>query len=159
NIRREMYASKRIILTVCDKTDINVENLPEDTVISGKPSIIEEVFLNDGSSVNWKSLNEWASQSPNTKEANLLVLREISRAVYCIAKGRPSPSLQGVIFVGPGPKRYRPVVCHVDALPRNQLEADLLLVEDVGGRLQNVDKHIGALFTAIRIAIRLRWEI
>jgi hypothetical protein len=34
-----------------------------------------------------------------------------------------------------------------------------MLVEEAGGQLQNIDKPLGALLTAIRSAVRIRWEI
>ena len=34
-----------------------------------------------------------------------------------------------------------------------------MLVEEPGGQLQNIDKPLAALLTAIRMAVRIRWEI
>ena len=34
-----------------------------------------------------------------------------------------------------------------------------MLIEEVGGPLQNVDRRLGALLTAMRMALRIRWEI
>jgi hypothetical protein len=33
------------------------------------------------------------------------------------------------------------------------------MIEEVGGHLQNVDKQLGALLTALRLAVRFRWEM
>jgi hypothetical protein len=58
-----------------------------------------------------------------------------------------------------GPKRYRPVISHVKELSSGRINCEIMLNEEVGGPLQNVDKRLGALLTAIRMAVRIRWEI
>jgi TIR domain len=157
--RHEIYAAKRLFLTVTNKKSLSEQSLPADTEVSGEPSVIEEVFQKNNATVKWEILRDWPLGNPNTKDANLSFLREISRSIYCYSKGISVPPLQGVVFVGQGPKRYRPVFLRVSDFDVSQLEAEMLLVEDVGGQLQNVDRTLAALLTAIRLAIRIRWEI
>jgi hypothetical protein len=67
--------------------------------------------------------------------------------------------IQGVIFVGNGPKRCRPAISHAREQYTGAINCEVLLIEEVEGPLQNVDKKVGALLTAIRVAIRIRWEV
>ena len=41
----------------------------------------------------------------------------------------------------------------------DQIDCEIMFVEDVGGQLQNMDRPLGALLTAIKMQIRIRWEI
>src|SRR5262249_31476090 len=54
---------------------------------------------------------------------------------------------------------YRPVVSHAKESSTGRISCDILLIEEAGGPLQNVDKRLGALLTALRMALRIRWEI
>src|SRR4029077_9879752 len=79
-------------------------------------------------------------------------LKEISRATHCICNNRKVLPAQGTIFVGQGPKSAK-------ELSTGEIGFEILLIEEVGGQLQNVDKSLGVLLTCIRMAVRIRWEI
>ena len=83
-------------------------------------------------------------------------LKEISRAIWGIYQHYLPRPVQGIIFVGQGPKRYRPIINRAKALGKELINCEVLLIEDVGGPLQNVDKPLGALLTSIRIAVRIK---
>jgi hypothetical protein len=154
-----VYSAKSISVTVSCKSISSPDDLPDDTVIKGENRVIEELFgANDGRLI-WKDVRERLIGYSNTRAANLRTFKEVSRAVYCICKNNRVLPIQGVIFVGNGPKRYRPIVSRAREQYDGAINCEVLLVEDVGGPLQNVDKKIGALLTAIRVAVRIRWEV
>jgi hypothetical protein len=66
---------------------------------------------------------------------------------------------QGILFVERGPKRYRPIISRASELANDRFRCQILLTEEAGGQLQNVDNRLGALLTSIRLAVRIRWEI
>lgn len=157
--RKELYSTDKLTITVRSRNGISADDLPDDTVIAGDRALIAEVFRKNADKVSWAALRSWPAVSPKTEDANTIVLKEISRAVYCLAREVAMTPLQGVIFVGDGPRRYRPVIRRAYELQNGEIQCEVLLVEDVGGQLQNVDPRLGALLTSFRMAIRIRWEV
>ncbi len=109
--------------------------------------------------MDWKSLKERFRRYPNSAEVNLNTLKEISRAIYSVCNHDIVHPAQGILFVEQGPKRYRPILSRAREITKDQIDCKIMLVEEVGGQLQNIDKPLGALLTAIRMAVRIRWEI
>lgn len=154
-----IYSADFITLSV-NYTQLNSpDDLPDDTTIEGDDRLIGEVFGRRTDKLNWKSAKEMFRQVAKTSEANLSALKEISRAIYRVYNGGKVVSVQGTIFVDEGPKRYRPVISNAKQSAAGYLRCEVLLVEDAGGPLQNVDKNLGVLLTCIRMAVRIRWEI
>jgi len=120
---------------------------------------MEELFGTNTGIIDWKSAKERFNRFPNSSEANFNALKEISRALYSVCNNNRVLPVQGTIFVEQGPKRYRPVICHAKELSTDRIRCEILLIEEVGGPLQNVDKRLAALLTSIRMAVRIRWEI
>jgi hypothetical protein len=136
------------------------EDLPDDTIIRGNPRLMEEVFGSLGGSIDWAAAKRKFRQFPATANTNLRTLKELSRGAYEICNNsRVAPTIQGVIFVGQGPKRYRPAISRSKLLSDGTLSCDILMVEEVGGPLQFVDKNVEVLLTALRMAVRIRWEV
>ena len=133
------------------------DDLPEGTTIGGDQRLMEELF--GKSNIDWKSAKKRFQQFPNSVHVNLNTLKELSRAIYAIYKHNILHSVQGIIFVEQGPKRYRPVIVRVKELTKGRIGCEIMFIEDAGGQLQNVDKVLGALLTSIRSAVRIRWEI
>ena len=159
NQKKEFYSESCISLTL-NRSAVNSPNeLPDDAILSGERRLIEEVFGPGLERVDLKKAKAKVALNPKTAEANLNTFRELARFVDGVLNNKATSPLQGVIFVNDGPKRYRPVVYAAAELPGNQVRFDILLVEDAGGQLQNIDRNLGALLTAIRIAVRIRWEI
>lgn len=95
----------------------------------------------------------------NSVDANINTMKEVAKAVYAICNNSIVRPIQGIIFVGQGQKRYRLVISYANELSNGRIMCKILLIEEVGGQLQNVDNKLGALLTSIRMAIRIRWEI
>ncbi|HEY8650787.1 MAG TPA: TIR domain-containing protein [Chthoniobacterales bacterium] len=157
--RKPIYSAKSMNITVKCSNFVSPESLPEDTIIKGDLRLMEEVFGTNTGIIDWKSVKERFSEFPDSSEANFNALKEISRALYGIYRNKRVLPVQGTIFVGQGPKRYRAVVNNAKELSADRISCEVLLIEDVGGPLQNVDKPLGALLTSIRMAVRIRWEI
>src|SRR5262249_44348540 len=118
-----------------------------------------ELFGNYNAEIDWKSLKERFRRFPDSAEVNLNTLKEISRTIYSICNHSIVHPAQGVLFVEQGPKRYRPVLIRAQDINQDQVDCEIMLVEEVGGQLQNIGKPFGALLTAVRMALRIRWEI
>jgi hypothetical protein len=86
-------------------------------------------------------------------------MKEISRAIYSVCNNKKVLPIQGTMFVEQGPKRYRPVISCVNKLSTGRVSCQILMIEDVGGQMQNVDKNLGTLLTRIRMAVRVRCEV
>jgi len=159
NPKNELYSESCISLTL-DRSAVSSPNeLPDDAILSGERSLVAEVFGHGLDEVHVKKAKAKFASYPKTVEANRNTFRELARFVNGVINNEGINPLQGVIFVDDGPKRYRPVVHTAAELPGNKVRFDILLVEDAGGQLQNIDRNLGALLTAIRIAVRIRWEI
>ena len=135
------------------------DDLPNNTTIQGDQRLMGEVFGTSSTKIDWKSLKERFTRYPNSAEVNLNTLKEISRAIYAVCNHDIVHPAQGILFAEQGPKRYRPVLCRAKNITKDQIDCEIMLVEDVGGQLQNVEKSFGALLTAFRMAVRIRWEI
>jgi hypothetical protein len=135
------------------------DDLPEDTVIQGDDALMAELFGTSSGRIEWSSAKKKFSQSPNSSEINFRALKEISRAAYSVCNDNRLLPIQGTIFVGNGPKRYRPAISHAKEVAAETINIEILLIEEVGGPLQNVDKDLGVLLTTLRMALRIRWEI
>jgi hypothetical protein len=133
--------------------------LPSDATIDGDEWLIQELFGIGKERINWGSAKEQFSKFPNSSDANFISLKEMSRCIYNICNNNTVVPVQGTIFVGQGPKRYRPVIYRAKELSQDSIGCEVLLIEEAGGQLQNVDKSLGALLTSIRIGVRIRWEI
>jgi hypothetical protein len=157
--RKPIYSAKSIEIIVRCSSFKSPDDLPEDTIIEGDQQLMGEVFGTNTSKIDWKSAKERFAKFPNSSEANLNALKEISNALYKIHDNSRVRPIQGTIFVEQGPKRYRPVISYAKELSVDLISCEILLIEEVGGPLQNVDKRLGALLTSIRMAVRIRWEI
>jgi TIR domain len=157
--KKSIYCAKSISIVVKCSSLKSVDDLPEDTIIQGDHGLMEEVFGTNSGQIDWKSVKERFGAFPNSSEANCSILKEISRAAYCVCNNKKILPIQGTMFVEEGPKRYRPVISHANKLSTGRVSCQILLIEEVGGQLQNVDKYLGALLTGIRMAVRIRWEI
>src|SRR6267378_3717423 len=155
--RKPIYSAKSIEIAVRCSSLKSPDDLPEDTIIEGDEQLMEEVFGTNTGKIDWKSAKERFAEFPNSSEANLNALKEISHALYKIYDNSRVRPIQGTIFVEQGPKRYRPVINYAKELSVDVISCEILLIEEVGGPLQNVDKRLGALLTSIRMAVRIRW--
>jgi hypothetical protein len=156
---QKIYAAKSVGLTVNCSSLISPDDLPADTTIDGDRILMEDLFGTNTGNIKWKAAKDRFARFPNSCEANFNALKEISRAVHNIYNNNRVLPLQGTLFVEQGPKRYRPVISYANELSAEQIHCEILLVEEVGGPLQNVDKPFGALLTSVRMAVRIRWEI
>jgi hypothetical protein len=151
--------SKRSIKITANRTLLLPDDLPDDASVEGDKRLMEELFGTLDDKIDWKSVKERFRKSRNSVEVNLRTLREISNAIYCISKRDAFHHLQGIIFVDQGPKRYRPIISWAKEVNGDKIDCNVMFVEEVSGQLQNIPKRVEVLLTAIRIAIRIRWEI
>ena len=135
------------------------DDLPDSATIQGDQRLMGELLGAYSAKIDWRSLKERFRRFPSSAEVNLNTLKEISRTIYSICNHGIVYPAQGVLFVEQGPKRYRPVLTRAKDITNDQIDCEIMLVEDVGGQLQNIGKPLGALLTAIRMAVRIRWEI
>jgi hypothetical protein len=156
---KPIYSAKSVNISVPSCSLMEPDDLPDDTTIEGDQRLMEEVFGTNTGKIDWKSAKERFSEFPDSSEANLNALKEMSHAIYRIYNNSRVRPIQGTIFVEQGPKRYCPVIRQAKELSANRILCEVLLIEEVGGPLQNVDKHLGALLTSIRMAVRIRWEV
>ena len=157
--RKSIYSAKSININLKCSSVKSVDDLPEDTIIQGDSSLMEELFGTNSGEIDWKSVKERFREFPNSSEANFSVLKEISRAAHCVCNNKKVLPIQGTMFVEQGPKRYRPVISHANRSSTGRVVCQILLIEEVGGQLQNVDKYFAALLTGIRMGVRIRWEV
>ena len=154
-----VYSAQSININVKSSLLKSPDDLADETVIHGGGGLMTELFGTNSTRIDWKSAKKKFSQFPNSSEINFRALKEISRAAYCVCKDNRLLPIQGTIFVGNGPKRYRPVISHAKEIAADTINVEILLIEEVGGPLQNVDKDLGVLLTTLRMALRIRWEI
>lgn len=157
--QKTVYRAKSVYVTVRRSSFVAADDLPDDAVIEGPSSVLEELFATSNEMIAWKSAKKKLGQFLNSSDTNLRTLKEISRAGYAISNDNRVPVIQGMLFAGQGPKRYRPVVGHAKEISPDVVRCEVFLVEEVGGPLQNVDKNIGVLLVTIRMGTRIRWEI
>jgi len=157
--QKPIYQQRSIDIDVNCALMVSPDDLPGDATIEGEGALMQELFGGYDTKINWNAIKQWFDKFPNSADVNMNTLKEISRVIWGIYSKSPFRPVQGIIFVDQGPKRYRPVINRVKALTKNRIRCEVLLIEDVGGQLQNVDKPLGALLTSIRMAVRIRWEI
>ena len=153
--RKPIYSAQSISLTVRRDLLKSAEDLPDDTLIRGEASVIDELFGTKSDTIDWKSAKKKIGQSPNSSETNFRTLKEISRAAYAICNDNRVPTIQGTLFVGQGPKRYRTAISHAKEVAHGVVNCEIMLIEEVGGPLQNVNRDIGVLLITIRMAARM----
>ena len=159
NSQKPIYCQRSIDIVVNCASLTSPDDLPDDTTIEGDERLMEELFGGYNGRLDWKSAKGRFRKFPNSAEVNLNTLKELSRAVYAIYNHNIVHPTQGILFVEQGPKRYRPVLDRARELTNDRICCQILLTEEVGGQLQNVDNRLGALLTSIRLAVRIRWEI
>jgi hypothetical protein len=157
--RRPLYSAKSVNIEVDCRLLGSPDDLPANSTVQGDFGLMAELFGAHTGTLDWSSVKNRFERFPNSSEVNLNALKEISRALYSISRNIRVLPLQSTIFVEQGPKRYRPVISYAKELYTGRISCEILLIEEVGGPLQNVDKRLGALLTALRMAIRIRWEI
>jgi hypothetical protein len=86
---------------------------------------MNELFGTNTGIIKWKSVRERFSKFANSSETNFNALKEISRAIYNIYKDNRVIPVQGMIFVGDGPKRYHPVISHARQLPEDHIGCEI----------------------------------
>jgi hypothetical protein len=143
NEHKPLYSAKSVNVEVdCHFLD-SPDDFPANTTIRGDDVLMAELFGANRGILDWMSVNNRFDKFPNTSEANLNALKEISRGLYNVYKNNRVLPLQSTIFVEQGPKRYRPVISHAKELSAGQIDCEILLIEEVGGPLQNVDNRLG----------------
>ncbi len=138
---------------------LSPDDLPDNATVEGDERLMAELFGTYDEQMDWKSIKERFREFHNSVDVNLTTLKEISNAIYCISKRTVFRPIQGIIFVEDGPKRYRPILSRVKEKTKDLIDCDVMFVEESGGQLQNIRKPVDALLTAIRMAVRIRWEI
>ena len=156
---RPLYSAKSISIEVDGRSLASPDDLPDDSIIRGSLGLMRELFGVHTGTLDWSTAKRRFESFPNSREVNLNALKEISRSLYSISENNRVVPLQSTIFVEQGPKRYRPVISRARELSPGQISCEILLIKEVGGPLQNVDRRLGALLTALRMALRIRWEI
>jgi hypothetical protein len=159
SVERKPLYSKQSIKITANRTLLSPDDLPDDASIEGDKRLMEELFGTTADKIDWKSIKEWFRKSSNSIDVNLRTLKEISNAIYCISKRIVFHHLQGIIFVDQGPKRYRPIISCAKEDTEDKIVCNVMFVEEVSGQLQNIPKRVEVLLTAIRMAMRIRWEI
>ena len=104
-----------------------------------------ELFGTYSTKIDWTSLKEQFRRFPSSAEVNLNTLKEIARAIYSVCNHTIVYPAQGILFVEQGPKRYRPILSRAKEITKDQIDCEIMLVEDVGGQLQNIDKPLGSV--------------
>jgi hypothetical protein len=151
--------SQRSIKISANPTLLSPDDLPDDATVEGDARLMEELFGTLERKTDWKSIKERFRKFRNSADANLATLKEVANAIYCVSKRIIGHPTQGIIFVAQGPKRYRPILISAKEATKDQIDCDFMFVEEAGGKLQNIPKPSEALLTAIRMAVRIRWEI
>jgi tetratricopeptide (TPR) repeat protein len=159
--RRTLFSEKERVLriNVPDQSKAKEYALPSDACFKGTRQLMQEIFGINNDNITWGNLERQLEQNENSADANKITIKEISRALYYLSCNRRIRPLQGVLFTGDGPTRWRPVLYRVDEERARELNAEILTVEDVGGQLQNVDIRLRSLLASIRLAVRMRYEI
>ena len=157
--QKPIYQQRSIDIEVNCSLMTSPDDLPDSTQIEGDESLMQELFGSFEARVTWGIAKRRLGKFPNSADVNMNTLKELSRAIWGIYSGNIVRPVQGIIFVDQGPKRYRPVIDRAKALTKDRICCEVLLIEEVSGPLQNVDKLLAALLTSIRIGVRIRWEI
>jgi hypothetical protein len=158
-LARETDRSNSIKITANRRLLLSPDDLPDNATIQGDQRLMSELFGTYSAKIDWKSLKERFRRFPNSADVNLNTLKEISRIIYSICNHSIVHPAHGVLIVDQGPKQYRPVFSRAKDITKDQIDCEIMLVEDVGGQLQNIDKPLGALLTALKMSVRIRWEI
>jgi hypothetical protein len=159
SIDQKPIFSERSIKITTNRSLLSPDDLPDNATVEGDDRLMAELFGTYDKKIDWKSIKERFRSFDNSVDVNLATLREISAAMYYISKRTVFHAIQGIIFVDEGPKRYRPILSRVKEKTKDQIDCDVMFVEASGGQLQNIRKPAEALLTAIRMAVRIRWEI
>jgi hypothetical protein len=138
---------------------------PAEAWFEGRPEAFQEVFEKaPARKYVWHELIANAEEELSNEHADLRIsqnhkwLKELSDAVLAVAaKGQPNP-LQALIITR-DKRRYRPILRRIHQNQYAGLECSLLFVRDVGGQVQNMPAYMNALATAIRVSVRLRYEV
>jgi hypothetical protein len=150
-----IYAQPSIHMIV-DCTSLNTpEDLPNNTIIEGDDVVMRELFGEFSKRTNWAAVNDRFDKFPNSVDINFATLKEISSAVYAAYHKGPVHRVHGIFFIENGPKRYHPVMSQIRQLTMGRIHCEILLIDTVGGQLQNVSKPLAALLTSIRAAVRI----
>jgi hypothetical protein len=155
---RSIYSQRSIKITA-NRRFLSPDDLPDNATVEGDGRLMEELFGTFDDKIDWKSIKERFRKFPNSIDVNLTTLMEVSNAIYCILNRTIVHPTQGIILVAQGPKRYRPILSSAREVSKDQIDCDVMFVEEAGGKLQNIPKPSEALLTAIRMAVRIRWEI
>jgi hypothetical protein len=157
--QKPIYSERSIKITVNRKSLRSPFDLPGDVTVGGDEGLMAEVFGTIDKKIEWRAIKERFRSFDNSAEVNIATLKEISAAIYCVSNRTVFRPVQGIIFVGEGPKRYRPILSNAKERSKDQIDCYVMLVEESGGKLQNIRKPVEALLTAIRVGVRIRWEI
>ena len=159
SIDQKPIYSQGSIRIKANSTLLSPDDLPNNAIVEGDERLMVELFGIYGDKTDWKSIKERLRKFPKSADVNLTTLKELSNAIYSVSKRTIVHPTQGIIFVAQGPKRYRPILSTAKEVTEDQIECDVMFVEEAGGQLQNIPKPSEALLTAIRMAVRIRWEI
>jgi hypothetical protein len=156
--QRPIYYQRSLRVSA-NPTQLSPDDLPDNATVEGDARLMEELFGSLERKADWKSIKDRFGTFSNSVDVNFSTLKEVAHAIYRASRRTVVPPIQGIIFVAQGPKRYRPILTSAKEVTNEQIDCDFMFVEEAGGQLQNIPKPSEALLTAIRMAVRIRWEI
>ena len=131
--QKPVYLTQFVDITIDQRLLSSPDDLPDSATVDGDEKTMNELFGRGKSDL--RSVKERFYRFPNSVVANISTLKEIARAAYGIYNHNIVLPIQGIIFVGQGPKRYRPVISYAKQLAGGRIRCRLLMIEDVGGQL------------------------
>lgn len=125
--REPLYSARSVHIEVdYQLLDSSPDDLPASSTIHGDAGLMTELFGSHTASLDWASVRNRFDSFPNSSAVNLNAMKEIARSVHSIFKNNRVFPLQSQIFVGQGPKRYRPVISSVTELPTGRILRDFV---------------------------------
>jgi hypothetical protein len=146
---RTDFFSKYLSINITNPGD---DKIDPDSKVCSDSSTLEIFGLKDGE-WTWGRIVAQAQ-----KDQDHRWLQEVTRAVRLATEGNLFEPIQAS-FAHHGGKRYRPILYRMDNLADGSRVFKLLFCDEVSWQMSEIPKPIGILSTALRMAVRFRYEV
>lgn len=150
--QRSLRFNQNIDLYVKDPARIGEQGIPADARVESEGGL--ELFGLADERASWGSLEAAVrDQAPDTRW-----LAELAGCVHRASLGRTFRSVQA-IFQSPQGPSYKPILAEVKTMSDGSMVFHILFDETVAGSVVDVPTPLGILVTALRMGMRMRYEV
>jgi hypothetical protein len=150
--QRELRFNKHLDLHVKDPARIEEERIPADARVESDGGL--ELFGLAGDEATWGSLEA----AVRDQKMDTRWIGQLADCLYRASRGRTFRPVQAIFQSAQG-QSYKPILAEAKSMSDGSMIFHVLFDETVAGSVADVPTPLGILVTALRMGMRMRYEV